>query len=93
MSEEPETAEAWDIAHEILRYLEQYPEAKDTADGIAQWWLGREGSERSHRDVERAVSWLCSQGLILETRRKGVPPYYQRNSQQRAAISKIFRGP
>ena len=92
MSEEPETAEAWDVARQILRYLEQYPEAKDTADGIAQWWLRREGSERSRRDVERAVTWLCSQGLSLETRRLGVPPYYQRNPQQREAIAELLKG-
>jgi hypothetical protein len=92
VSEEPATAEARSIAREILCYLEKHPEAKDTIDGIAQWWLRREGSERLRRDVEQAVVWLCSQGLILETRRKGVPPYYQRNSQQRKAIAKILKG-
>jgi hypothetical protein len=92
VSEEPDTAEARDIAREILRYLEKYPEAKDTVDGIARWWLRREESERLRRDVERAVSLLLSQGLILETRRPGVPPYYQRNPQQREAIAKIPKG-
>ncbi len=92
MNEEPYTTEACDITQEILRYLEHYPEAKDTIDGITQWWLRREGSKRLRRDVEQAVSWLCSQGFILETRRPGVPPYYQRNSQQRKAISKILKG-
>jgi hypothetical protein len=92
VSEEPATGEARDIAREILRYLEHYPEAKDTIDGIAQWWLRREGSERLRRGVERAVSLLLSQGLILETRRPGVPPYYQRNSQQCKAISKLLKG-
>jgi hypothetical protein len=92
VSEEPSTAEAQDIAREILRYLEHYPEAKDTIDGINQWWLRREGSKRLRRDVEQAVALLLSQGLILETRRPGVPPFYQLNPQQRAAISKILKG-
>jgi len=91
VSEEPATAEARSIAREILCYLEKHPEAKDTVEGIAQWWLRREDSERSRRDVERAVALLCSQGLILETRRQGVPPYYQRNLQQRTAIAKILK--
>jgi len=92
VNEEPYTTEAWDITQEILRYLEHYPEAKDTADGIAQWWLRREGSERLRRDVEQAVSLLLSRDLIFETRRQGVPPYYQRNPQQRAAIARILKG-
>jgi hypothetical protein len=42
--------------------------------------------------VERAVSWLLSQGLILEIRRPGVPPYYQRHPQQREAITRFLEG-
>src|SRR5262249_25686295 len=91
VSEELSTAEAREIAREILRYLEQYPEAKDTLDGIAQWWIQGKGRKCLHRDVKRAVSWLCSQGLILETRRLGVPPYYQRNPWRRAAIAKLLK--
>lgn len=92
MNEEPYTTEAWDITQEILCYLEHYPEAKDTVEGIAQWWLRGEGSERSRKDVERAVILLLSQGLILETCRMGVPPYYQRNPQHCETIAKILKG-
>lgn len=74
---EPWTAEERDIARAILRYLETHPEAKDTLAGIAHWWLGLEGGERTIGEVERAVSFLCSEGHLLETRRKGLPPYYQ----------------
>jgi hypothetical protein len=88
MSEEP--AEVWHIVREILRYLEHHPDAKDTLSGIAQWWLQRQEDMRRHRDIERAVVWLCTHGLILETRRPGVPPYYQRNPQQSAAIAKLL---
>ena len=42
--------------------------------------------------VERAVSWLLSQGLILEIRRPGVPPYYQRHPQQREEITRFLEG-
>jgi hypothetical protein len=65
------------IARAILRYLATHPEAKDTMDGIAEWWLERTPSER--RAVERAVALLLSHGAILETRRRGLPPYYQAN--------------
>ncbi len=75
----------------ILRYLEAHPEAKDTVEGIAQWWLRHEWNERLLVHVERAVSWLFSQDLILEIRRPGVPPYYQRHPQQREAITKLLK--
>lgn len=70
----------------------KYPEAKDTLDGIGHWWLRREWSECMLRDVEHAVSILLSQGLILETRRKGLPPYYQLNHQKREAIATFLKG-
>lgn len=65
------------IAREILGYLENHPEAKDTLDGIAEWWLPHRRHERSA--VERAVALLLSHGAIIETRRRGLPPYYQAN--------------
>jgi hypothetical protein len=89
---EPYTAADRELARAILRYLEAHPEAKDTVDGIAQWWLLPEGNERLLVHVERAVSWLLSQGLMLEIRRPGVPPYYQRHPQQREAITRFLAG-
>ena len=53
--EEASAAKAREIERAILRYLETYPEAKDTLEGIAQWWLWRELPEQRLRDVERAV--------------------------------------
>jgi hypothetical protein len=92
VNEEPEAAAIRAIAREILGYLERYPEATDTIEGIAQWWLRREGNERVLWDVEQAVAWLCAQGFVLETHRPGVPPYYRRNAQQREAIAKLLQG-
>jgi len=82
---------ARDTAEAILRYLENHPEAKDTLEGIAQWWLLREWSERLLGDVERAVSLLLSQGFLLESRREGLPAYYGLNPQERDAISKFLK--
>ncbi len=92
MSEALYTIHEWALAREILRYLEMHPAAKDTVDGIAQWWLQRVGGAHGRRDVERAVALLCSHDLILETRRTGLPLYYQRNPQQREAITRLLTG-
>ena len=92
-SDEAETERAWDIARAILRYLESRPDAKDTLEGIARWWLQREWSERVLNDVERAVNLLLSRRLIRETVRYGTPGYYQLDTTQKAVIARILRAP
>jgi hypothetical protein len=81
-----------EISGEILRYLERYPDAKDTLDGIAQWWIRCAQKKYLRGEVERAVAFLLAKGLLLELRRQGVPPYYQLNPQQREAIPKLLEG-
>lgn len=83
MSKTPYSSAERKTARAILRYFVKHPEAKDTLEGIAQWWLGDEISKRVN--VERAVSLLLSRGLVLETRRKGLLPYYQLVPKERAA--------
>jgi hypothetical protein len=78
------------IAREILRYLEHHPDAKDTLEGITQWWLQPQECAHWRQDIARAVAWLCAHDLLLETRRVGVPPYYQRNPQQGTAIAQFL---
>ena len=89
VSKAPYTVEDRKTAQAILRYLVKHPDAKDTLRGIDHWWLGGEKSKRMN--VERAVSLLLSRGVILESRRKGLPPYYQLAPRRRAAALKILR--
>jgi hypothetical protein len=79
-----------EIARMILQYLTAHPDAKDTLDGIAQWWLRRGWGETPGGGIERAVASLCAQGLILETRRRGLPPLYRLNPRRRTAVAKIL---
>jgi hypothetical protein len=91
MSEESYATQDVEIARAILRYLQAHPEAKDTLDGIAQWWLLREWTERKVAEVERAVSFLVTEELVLQTTRTGLPPYYQLNGQKSTEISRILQ--
>ena len=92
MSDEFNGSEEQEMARAILRYLQAHPEAKDTLDGIAQWWLLREWTERKIAKVERAVSFLLSRNLIFETRTEGLQPYYGLNTQRREDIANILKG-
>ena len=89
MSETEYTTDERETARGILRYLVESPQAKDTLEGIAQWWLSGESSKRVN--IERAVSLLLSRGIILETQRKGLRPYYQLAPRRRAAALRMFR--
>src|SRR5260370_1358951 len=90
LNQELHLDEEQEIVREILRYLNKHPDAKDTLDGIAKWWLLREWTERKLVEVKAAVSFLLSKGLVLETRREGMPPYYKLNHQKQEEISTIL---
>jgi hypothetical protein len=89
VSEKPYTTEERKTARAILRYLVKHPDAKDTLRGIDQWWL--EGEKAKRADVERALSLLVSRGVVVESRRKGLAPYYQLRPKRRAAALKVLR--
>jgi hypothetical protein len=53
--------EAQTVAAHIVRYLRAHPDAADTLDGVARWWL-----EELPRDevMERAIAMLVKSKLI-----------------------------
>ena len=91
-NDDASAARVWDITCALLQYLETAPAAKDTLEGIAQWWLWLELTEPILKDVKQAVALLVSKGIILETRREGMSPYYGLNPQRRQMISSILSG-
>ena len=80
-----------EIAQAILIYLLEHPDAKDTLEGIAQWWLLKQCSERRVADVQCAVSFLLSKDLIIETRREGSPPHYGINRSKEKEIAEVLK--
>ena len=88
MTKDPEKEQ--EIARAILQYLQVHPDAKDTLDGIAQWWLLKEWTARKIKDVKSGVSVLLSKGLIIERKREGLPPYYWLNRAKENEIRQIL---
>lgn len=62
-ADQPTVAE---IAEEILDYLKAHPQAADTLDGIADWWLIRSRYLRGLQQVKGAVELLVERGLVIE---------------------------
>ena len=53
------------IQAEILRYLAQHPGAKDTAEGIAEWWMSARPSRPTLTEVRDAMEDLVGRGLVI----------------------------
>lgn len=53
-----------DTASAIERYLFSRPEAVETVDGIARWWLHRQRLEDSLELVQSALDELVHRGVV-----------------------------
>ena len=52
------------VATAILAHLEAHPLAADSADGVARWWLGNDGSSVTLEQVEQALDLLVSRHVL-----------------------------
>lgn len=60
-----------EVAREILGYLERNPQAGDTLDGVAQWWVVQQRIHAAVQEVRCALEQLVQLGLV--SRRKTTP--------------------
>ncbi len=52
------------MAREVLTYLKDRPDAQDTLEGIARWWLLERDVEREVTKVEEALRQLADADLL-----------------------------
>lgn len=57
------------IAQDVLAYLTEHPDARDTLEGIAEWWLLERCVQRRLADLKRALDDLVDEGLVVRERR------------------------
>ncbi len=67
------------IMQEILAYLSEHPDAQDTLEGVAEWWLLRQKVRHKSQKVKEVLSELTTKGLILEYKGKDRHTYYRVN--------------
>ena len=68
-----------DLAQRILQYLRAKPQAKDTLEGIAEWWLLQNRIEDAVGQVSSAVEWLVTKGYLLNEEAPGSRTLYAIN--------------
>lgn len=78
------------ICHEILSYLVEHPDARDTIDGIIKWWLLRQKIVHQSAKVKEAIEKLFDKGLIMKS--ENIHSYYQLNHEEYEKIKSLVTG-
>jgi hypothetical protein len=79
------------VAHDILAYLIEHPDAQDTVQGIVKWWLLEQTIRYQTTRVKRALAYLVEKGLVIERRSLNLRSRYQVNAGKLDEISALLR--
>lgn len=77
-------------AVQILSYLTRHPEAADTLEGIAEWWILRETIEHGVRETAAALDFLVSQNFVLQEWTAEDRPRYWLNRERLDEIRELM---
>lgn len=65
-----------ELARLLLDYLEKNPDAGDTLEGIANWWLEQQRVEQVVDEVAEALDYLVKIGVVkVHKLHDGIPIY------------------
>jgi hypothetical protein len=53
-----------EMADAIIRYLAEHPQASDTLEGIAEWWIMRRQVRVEINKLKKALHRLTERGLL-----------------------------
>ncbi len=72
-----------DLARCVLDYLSEHPQATDTLEGIAEWWVMREQVRMDVKLLERVLHRLTKQGFLEEIQGGAQVRFSLRKSSER----------
>lgn len=81
-----------DIAHEILAYLLDHPKARDTIDGIVDWWLLEQEIKWQKEMVKEVLEELVGRGMVLEYKGEDSRIHYRLNQERHNEIKSFLAG-
>ena len=77
-------------SYEILAYLAENPDAQDTLEGVAHWWLLEQRIEDQTARVQEALNKLVSNGLVIESKGPDARSHYRINRGRMTRITAIL---
>lgn len=79
------------ICQEILSYLAEHPDAKDTIEGIVEWWLLEQKIKHQINVVKDALAELVDKGLIMERKNENAHTHYEINQQKYQKVKTLAK--
>jgi Fe2+ or Zn2+ uptake regulation protein len=64
-----------EVAQSILAYLAEHPQAMDSVEGIAHWWITRQQIRVNVTTLTRVLRGLADRGLLEELGDEGQRRY------------------
>lgn len=80
-----------ELAHEILQYLIDNPNAQDTVEGITTWWLLVRTIKHQTALVKEALAMLVRDGLVIAQEGSDSRTYYKLNLRRRKRIVSLLQ--
>jgi hypothetical protein len=77
------------IAHAILAYLSEHPDAQDSIEGISEWWLLDQMIKIETKSVMDALEQLVARDLVMERKASDGQTYYRINSLRLREIRQL----
>jgi hypothetical protein len=74
------------LADEVLAYIVRHPQAQDTVEGIAEWWLLEERIRHAVSDVQAALNKLVNNGFLIAHQCSSGRTYYRLNREKEQEI-------
>jgi hypothetical protein len=68
------------VMQKILSYLLDHPDAKDTIQGILQWWLPHGGMVWRQEEIQEALDVLVARGWLTQRHTPSCQMLYGRRS-------------
>jgi hypothetical protein len=79
------------LADEVLDYMLRHPEAQDTVEGIAEWWLLERRVARALAEVEAALGTLVAGGFLVANRAEDGRTHYRLNREKQREARRHLR--
>lgn len=81
------------LAGEILDYLIRHPQAKDTVEGITEWWLLEQRIKNALIEVKAALNELVAKGFVVAQQNGDKRIHYGLNANAELGLSSLSRKP
>lgn len=76
---------------DILKYIQKQPQAKHTAEGIANYWIHQQRLEEKIQVVLAAIDYLVDERFLLKIEKDDREFFYCVNSDRLSDIAEAIR--